>query len=133
MALFTPPPPSKPGTYHTPTAPVPRTAPSGFLRRKKRPLAPGDVASLRRILRRRHVSTGQLFAFMDGDRSDTITLREFEHGIAMSGVRPMPTASQIQGMFESFDANGDGSLSWAEVLRAVEDSGSDREEEEEEE
>jgi Ca2+-binding EF-hand superfamily protein len=72
-------------------------------------------------MRRRHVSTGQLFSYMDSDRSDTITLKEFEHGIAMSGVRPMPNAAQIQGLFESFDLNGDGSLSWHEVIWRLEE------------
>ena len=62
---------------------------------------------------------------MDRDRSDTITLKEFEHGIAMSGVRPMPTQAQLAVIFENFDLNGDGSLSWHEVLRVVEGDSSD--------
>jgi len=156
---LTPPPRAPPGTFHVPTARIPRSAPhpwrrpSGVSLRaastgsggglasslsaplsthstprrgvggriKKRPAAPTDVASLRRIMRRRHVSTGQLFSYMDSDRSDTITLKEFEHGIAMSGVRPMPNAAQIQGLFESFDLNGDGSLSWHEVIWRLEE------------
>lgn len=44
------------------------------------------MRALRRALYRRHVTTGQLFSMMDEDRSDSITFKEFQRGVAMAGV-----------------------------------------------
>ena len=48
------------------------------------------VQRLRRDLHRRHITTGQLFTMMDKDRGGNITFLEFQRGVAMSGVRPIP-------------------------------------------
>ena len=51
------------------------------------------VAELRQALRRRHVTTGQLFSMMDADRSDHVSFGEFERGIGMAGVRMRPVGA----------------------------------------
>ena len=40
---------------------------------------------LRAALRRQGVTTAQLFNFMDSDRSDRLTAREFVRGLALAG------------------------------------------------
>ena len=45
---------------------------------------------------------------------------EFARGVAMSGVRPIPTESEMKALFESFDLNHDGSLSYSEMIGALE-------------
>ena len=60
------------------------------------------------------------FSMMDADRSDSITYAEFERGVAMCGVRPVPRGEELRALFESFDRNQDGTLSYREMLAAVE-------------
>ena len=78
-----------------------------------------DITSLREELKRRHVSSGQLFSFMDADRSDRITFGEFERGIEMCGIRPTPSSMEMKMLFLSFDQDSDRSLSYREVLEAL--------------
>jgi len=74
-----------------------------------------DVVSLRTKLHRHHVTTGQLFACMDADRSDTITFSEFKRGVAMAGVRPIPADDHMQMLFDSLDRDSNGRIDYAEL------------------
>jgi len=78
------------------------------------------IAELCRRLHARHITTGQLFTMMDADRSNRITYTEFCQGIAMSGVRPLPTDTAMHGLFQSFDIDKDGTISYAELVAALE-------------
>ena len=46
-----------------------------------------------------------LHRLMDADKNDQITLNEFMRGLAMSGIRPVPSDEQLMTLFESFDAD----------------------------
>ena len=59
---------------------------------------------------RLHTTTGQLFSWMDEDRGDHITLREFERGLAGVGIRPMPTTEELRLLFESLDCDHDHTI-----------------------
>jgi len=78
-----------------------------------------NVGMLRKSLHRRHVTTGQLFFMMDRDRDDKVTFKEFKHGVAMAGVRPIPSEAEMRAVFESFDVNDDNTLSYPEVIAAL--------------
>ena len=78
-----------------------------------------DVASLRAALYRKHVTTGQLFSMGDADRSDNLTLMELKRGLAMCGVRPVPSDVEMTHLFESFDLNHDGTLSFKELIDSI--------------
>ena len=78
---------------------------------------------LRRRLHRHHVTTGQLFSFMDSNRDDKITYSEFKRGLAMSGVRPIPTELETHALFASFDTNRDMLVSYKEMVEALERTG----------
>ena len=54
-----------------------------------------SASDLRRELRRRHVTTGQLFSMMDQDRSDTITFNEFSRGVRGSLACPICISSLV--------------------------------------
>jgi len=75
-----------------------------------------DVHRLRAELNKRHVTRGQLFSLMDIDRSDTITWREFQRGIAMSGLRPIPPDQILEGLFKSLDSHQNGHISYRELF-----------------
>ena len=77
----------------------------------------GRLMMLRRKLHHRHVSTGQLFAEMDADRSDRISFDEFTRGLEMAGVlgHGKEFASvqardaydaDMRTLFKSFDTDG---------------------------
>lgn len=74
-----------------------------------------DVVSLRKKLHHHHVTTGQLFACMDADRSDTISFSEFKRGVAMAGVRPIPAEDHMKMLFDSFDLDGNGRIDYGEL------------------
>jgi len=79
------------------------------------------VQRLRKGLHRRHVVTGQLFSMMDGNRDDRITFKEFQRGVAMSGLRPVPVESEMRSLFESFDVDDGHTVSYREMLNALGD------------
>jgi Ca2+-binding EF-hand superfamily protein len=64
----------------------------------------------------RHITAGALFADMDADKSNRVSFGEFARGIAMIGIRPLPNNREMHALFNSFDENSDGFLSWEEVL-----------------
>jgi len=67
-----------------------------------------------------NVTTGGLMSMSDGDRDDCITFDEFSRGIAMAGMRPVPSEEEMQSLFASFDVDGDGSISHFEMCHALE-------------
>ena len=77
----------------------------------------GRLTMLRRKLHHRHVSTGQLFAEMDADRSDRISFDEFTRGLEMAGVMGHGKEfasvqaraaydADMRTLFKSFDTDG---------------------------
>ena len=55
----------------------------------------------------------------DADRSDNLTLMELKRGLAMCGVRPVPSDVEMTHLFESFDLNHDGTLSFKELIDSI--------------
>ena len=60
-----------------------------------------------------------LFAAADGNRSNLITYQEFERGVAMVGVRPMPSTATLRRMFTRLDADRSNTISFNELNEAV--------------
>ena len=63
-----------------------------------------DLASLRKALKQRHISCEMIFRLMDVDRSDHISFKEFSQGIAASGVRPVPSGTEMMEIFDLIGA-----------------------------
>eukprot|EP00941_MAST-03F_sp_MAST-3F-sp1_P001679 g1679.t1 len=78
------------------------------------------LSRLRIRLRNRSISTGHLSSLMDADRNDVISKKEFQRGLAMTGIRPLPSDSEIEKLFCCFDSNSDGTISWQELRSALE-------------
>ena len=76
--------------------------------------------ALLRQLERRARTTGQLFYSSDGNRDDRLSFKEFQRGVAMMGVRPMPSKRTLRAIFKRFDTNHDGTVSYSELKQAVE-------------
>jgi len=77
------------------------------------------IASLRQALYKYHISTGLLFSFMDADRSDTISFSEFCYGVQLAEIRPVPSSDQLRDLFDMFDHDEDGYISYREMLRTL--------------
>lgn len=63
---------------------------------------------LHQQLKRRLRTTGQLFFAADKDRDNKLSFKEFERGVAMMGVRPLPSSTDMRDLFEAYDIDGDG-------------------------
>ena len=90
------------------------------------------VSALQRKLRQKHRTASELFA-CDVNRDDRLNLEEFSQGIAMMGVRPLPSPADMRALFEAYDGihpntcavvrhacfcclgDGDGWIEWDEV------------------
>merc|ERR1712070_1177271 len=81
------------------------------------PQCTGISPAVRRALHRRK---NAVFNFMDADRNDMVTFREFCKGVALAGVRPLPDKPELVYLFQSLDANADGRVSFAEFKAALE-------------
>jgi len=80
------------------------------------------ILALRRMLYKIHITDGQLFRFMDADRSNTISFGEFRNGLslALSNKRvPVPSGRDLRTLFGSFDLDHGNSISYEEMLRAL--------------
>eukprot|EP00941_MAST-03F_sp_MAST-3F-sp1_P002389 g2389.t1 len=71
-------------------------------------------------LHRRKVTVGQLFNLCDKDRSNSVTFGEFCTGIAASGIRPIPTAREMRCLFNVFDTDRNGHISFEEMKERYE-------------
>ena len=76
--------------------------------------------SLKKKLKARHVTAGQLFRMMDADRSNNLTREEFQRGLAMSGIRPVPPLEDVQALYDSLDVDKSRGISFEELHAALE-------------
>ena len=53
---------------------------------------------LRERLRQRHVGSGTLFQWMDANRNDSVSLREFMEGIAYAGIRCVRRSRRVRSL-----------------------------------
>eukprot|EP00941_MAST-03F_sp_MAST-3F-sp1_P002277 g2277.t1 len=72
------------------------------------------LQSLFRKLKEKHVSAGHLFACMDADGDDKVSLSEFRKGLASVGVF-LGGLKELKAVFKAFDADGDGNITWQEM------------------
>lgn len=63
------------------------------------------------------IGIGRIFKIMDDNRSGSLDLQEFAKGVAESKLNI--TDVDIKTLFNAFDRNGDGSISYDEFLRIV--------------
>eukprot|EP00940_MAST-03C_sp_MAST-3C-sp2_P003049 g3049.t1 len=63
------------------------------------------------------VNCGQLFHFMDLNRNNQVSFLEFEHGLKLAQI--FPTHNQLIKLFNDLDIDGNGRITWDEVIRAV--------------
>jgi len=75
-------------------------------------LPPQVVTLMRKMVARK----ATIHRLMDADKNDMITAGEFANGVAMSGIRPVPTEEEMETLFAQFDAASDGRLSYGEVM-----------------
>lgn len=77
-----------------------------------------QMVQLQQQLARRAVTDGQLFAAADENRDNKLNMAEFEKGLSMMGVRPMPGPAELQSLFEMYDTDRDGWIQWKELQDA---------------
>lgn len=73
------------------------------------------VAALRKQLRRLLRTTGQLFYAADSNRDDKLNFEEFSRGVAMMGIRPIPSHKDMRLLFDAYDTDQDGWIQWSEL------------------
>jgi len=67
------------------------------------------------------VSVPTLVSWCDKDRDDNVTIKEFRAGIScVSALRPQLSDKVSKAIFDSFDADGNGKLSFNELKQAIE-------------
>jgi len=81
------------------------------------------LMDLKKRLKARHVTAGQLFRMMDADRSNNLTKEEFQRGLAMSGVRPVPPLEDCEALFDSLDVDKSRGISFQELQGVLEGGG----------
>eukprot|EP00941_MAST-03F_sp_MAST-3F-sp1_P002841 g2841.t1 len=74
-----------------------------------------SISTFRRELKRRAMTIQHFFYMGDHDRNDMISFKEFKNGMYLSGIRPVPTNRQIMEVFQSFDRDDDGFVTWSEI------------------
>lgn len=57
---------------------------------------------------------------MDGDGSNNITVREFQEGLEMSGVEPLPSEAELRRIFKAIDIDHSRGVSFNEFKAAFE-------------
>ena len=110
----------KGGIDNAPPKKPPRDAAGKIIPWKKDETPMRSVDEMRSSLYLHHVTSGGLFSMMDADRDNNVSFSEFEHGIAMSGIRPVPTRKEMIALFESFDLDSDHFLNFDELLASLE-------------
>ena len=87
--------------------------------RQHRKPTPMDFEALRKRLKAKNVTAGQLFSMMDADRSNNITVEEFQRGLAMSGIRPLPSTPALEEMWSRLDIDRSRGISYDELSLAL--------------
>ena len=77
------------------------------------------VKDLQSRLRDRAITTSQLFGFMDSDRSDRLTAKEIQNGLALARIHV--DMSAVRSLMNEFDLDQDRAVSWSEFRDAFED------------
>ena len=75
------------------------------------------VRQLRQQLRRHSITASQLFTFMDKERTNFVSFREFKRGLALAGV--YPSSSELRNLFNVFDKNRTGRISFEEMKETL--------------
>ena len=73
------------------------------------------IAALQQQMAKLHKTDGQLFSSGDINRDDKLTFKEFCRGVAMIGVRPLPTQEEMKLLFEAYDRDNNGYVDWNEL------------------
>lgn len=76
------------------------------------------VLRLRSALRKRAVTIGQVFGFMDKDRSNALSFNEMTEGLKLASVHL--DSLDAKALFRAMDPNEDGRISWVEFKSAIE-------------
>eukprot|EP00941_MAST-03F_sp_MAST-3F-sp1_P000095 g95.t1 len=71
----------------------------------------------RKQMSRKARTEGQLFSSCDLDRNDKLTFSEFQRGVAIMGIRPLPKSKEMYELFQSFDTDKNGTIAWKEMLQ----------------
>ena len=58
-----------------------------------------------------------MFNAADADRSNGLTFVEFRNGVAMVGVRPLPSDALMRECFDCFDLDHNGNVDWWALAR----------------
>lgn len=74
-----------------------------------------DAVEVKRQLKLRMRTDGQLFSAADGNRDNKLSFDEFKRGVLMMGVRPSPSESVLRTLFDEYDQDADGWIQWAEL------------------
>ena len=83
------------------------------------PGGPKPIGVTPRVARALYARKNAVFNFMDSDRNDMVTFREFCKGVAFAGVRPLPDKAELVWLFETLDVNADGRVSFVEFKSAL--------------
>eukprot|EP00941_MAST-03F_sp_MAST-3F-sp1_P000501 g501.t1 len=71
-------------------------------------------------LHRRRISGAYLWSWMDDNKSDKIFFHDFCRGIKGAGLRPTPSQKLLRVLYNFFDQNDDGSISYKELCSGLE-------------
>eukprot|EP00941_MAST-03F_sp_MAST-3F-sp1_P003230 g3230.t1 len=67
-------------------------------------------------LKRRARTDAQFFFVSDEDRNHKLKFQEFVMGVASMGIRPLPSTEELKQIFDAYDVNEDGTISWKELI-----------------
>ena len=76
-----------------------------------------NVSRLRKLLKEKAVSSGQLFHYMDNNRDNQVSLVEFKYGLSLAGVRA--SYEEVLKLFSDCDADADGRITWKEFVHTI--------------
>ena len=73
------------------------------------------IAALQQQMAKLHKTDGELFSSGDLNRDNKLTFKKFCRGVAMIGVRPVPTQEEMKLLFEAYDRDNNGYVDWNEL------------------
>ena len=76
-----------------------------------------SLRQLRRHLKRRHVSIGQVFGFMDAKRSNAVDYQGFKSGLRLAGIHL--EEGDLDELHGCFELNERGELDFAGFKRSL--------------